>query len=117
MNDRSEIDAHGNMHAVLLVLSTWPTTVSVATLARKVIENRLAACVHCMPQIHSFFHWQGELKQESEQLLLFKTTSDRLSALQDFLGEAHPYELPEIIAIPVVAGLPAYLDWLRNSVS
>jgi len=76
------------------------------------VEERLAACVNVVPGLRSLYRWQGKVHEDAEALLLLKTTAARYQALQERLRALHPYELPEIVAVPVSAGLPAYLEWV-----
>jgi len=83
-------------------------------LASGLVENRLAACVNVLPEIRSIYRWQGELNRDSEVLIMVKTTRSGFAALQDWLQENHPYEVPEILALPVSAGAENYLNWLAG---
>lgn len=85
-------------------------------LARLIVENRLAACVNIVPQIESFYWWEGKVQSDDEALLIIKTTTARFDALQTFVLDHHPYDLPEVIALPVDAGLDAYLKWVEKEV-
>ena len=98
--------------SVLLAYSSCPDAASAEAIARALVAERLAACVNQVPGLRSTYRWQGQLEQASEVLLLIKTTSDRLDAMTARLRDLHPYELPELIAVEVRAGLPAYLDWV-----
>lgn len=100
------------MNDALMILCTCPDDAVAGELARMLIEERLAACVQRLPLTASIYRWQDEIVEEAEVLLLIKTARDRYDALAERLREQHPYELPEIIAVPVTAGLPDYLDWL-----
>ena len=97
---------------VLLAYCTCPDADSAATIAQALVEERLAACVNRLPGIRSTYRWQGAIEQADEVLLLIKTTADRLQALTARLQALHPHELPELIAVEVRAGLPAYLAWV-----
>ena len=97
---------------VLLVLCTVPDREVGQRLARELVEARLAACVNIVPGIHSTYRWQGAVESGQEALVLIKTTSDRFVELRDWIRAWHSYELPEVIAVDVAAGLPAYLDWV-----
>lgn len=85
-------------------------------LARAVVDERLCACVNVVPQVRSFFRWEGRTDVADEQLLVAKTTRAGFAALRDRLAELHPYDVPEVIALDVAAGLPAYLSWVVTSV-
>jgi periplasmic divalent cation tolerance protein len=103
------------MTDVLLVLCTCPDTNSAEHIARTLVSEQLAACVNQLPEVHSVYRWQEQLQTDTEVLLLIKTTSLLLTALIDRTKALHPYELPELIALPVTAGSEAYLDWVRRS--
>ena len=96
----------------LLVITNCPDEASANRIALAVVEARLAACVNLLPRVQSVYHWQGAVESASEVPLLIKTTAARYDALQAAIRELHPYDVPEIIALPIAAGLPAYLDWL-----
>ncbi|MCK9489320.1 MAG: divalent-cation tolerance protein CutA [Xanthomonadales bacterium] len=96
----------------LLVLSTCPDDDTAARLARALVEERLAACVNRLPLTASTYRWQGQVVEEGEVLLLIKTVADRYPALAERLAVLHPYQVPEIIALPVADGLPGYLEWM-----
>ncbi len=97
--------------SALLVFCSVPSAVA-DRLARLLVEERLAACVQALPGLRSTYRWEGEVQQDGETLLLIKTTTARYAALERSLAAHHPYELPEILAVDVAAGLPAYLRWL-----
>ena len=99
---------------VLLAYCTCPDATSADTIARALVAERLAACVSRLPGVQSTYRWQGAIEQADEVLLLIKTTADRLDAMTARLRVLHPYELPELIAVEVRAGLPAYLDWVAT---
>lgn len=100
--------------AFLLVLNTCPDRDCAQRIAERLVRDRLAACVTILPQVHSIYEWQGEVQQESECQLIIKTRRARFAQLCQALRAQHPYELPEIIALPIVDGLPAYLDWIAK---
>ncbi len=97
---------------VLIVYCTSPDTASADSLARALIEERLAACVSRLPGTRSTYRWGGSLECSEEVLLMIKTTSDRLDALTARVLALHPYELPEVVAVEAVGGLAPYLDWV-----
>ncbi|MBF0447693.1 MAG: divalent-cation tolerance protein CutA [Magnetococcales bacterium] len=99
----------------LLVWTTVSDKPAAETLAVQLVESGLAACVHVFGQGKSFYRWQGEMQQESESTLLIKTLSSHYDALENLIKKIHPYDLPEILATPVVQGESAYLDWIGQS--
>ena len=101
----------------LMVLCTCPNEATAQTLAAELVAAKLAACVNLVPAISSLYWWQGEVHKEAETLLLAKTTSARYPALEARLQTLHPYELPEIIAVPIEMGAKAYLQWITDSVT
>lgn len=105
------------MSDVLLVLCTCPDEAVAAGLARALVEERLAACVNRLPLTASTYRWQGQVLEDAEVLLMAKTTADRFDALATRIVELHPYSVPEVIALPVERGLPAYLSWLARETS
>ncbi|MCX8018224.1 MAG: divalent-cation tolerance protein CutA [Rhodocyclaceae bacterium] len=96
----------------LLVLTNLPDETSARDLAARLIELRLAACVNLLAPCRSVYRWQGKLEEASEVPLFIKTTAARYAELEAAIRAQHPYELPEIIAVPIANGLPAYLDWV-----
>lgn len=102
---------------VLLCFCTCPDAASARTLAEALVDESLAACVNRLPGVQSTYHWQGGLVTDSEELLLIKTTASRFEALQARLLALHPYDLPELVAVPVERGHAAYLDWVRAGVA
>jgi periplasmic divalent cation tolerance protein len=97
---------------VFLVFSTCADEAAGRRIARKLVEERLAACVNLQPGITSIYRWEGAIEEAGECLLVVKTSSERLEALTERLRALHDYELPEIVAVPVTAGLPGYLSWV-----
>jgi periplasmic divalent cation tolerance protein len=102
---------------VLLCYCTCPDAATGQALADALVGEGLAACVNRLPGVSSTYRWQGKLVTDSEELLLIKTTEARFAPLRERLVALHPYELPELIAVPVAHGHPAYLEWVRASVS
>jgi len=102
------------MSDIILVMTNLPDEQSAGQLAQRLIEERAAACVNRLAPCTSTYRWQGNLETASEIPLLIKTTLASYPRLEQLIREAHPYELPEIIAVPVTAGLPAYLDWVSH---
>ena len=99
--------------SLLIVLCSCPEAIGAETLANELVERRLAACVNLLPDVRSVYRWQGAVERAHETLLLIKTTADRFEALKEYLVSTHPYTVPEVIALDVVAGLDRYLDWVR----
>ncbi len=97
---------------VLIVLTNCPDEDVADRLARTLVEQKLAACVNRLPAVNSVYRWQGSVERAVEVPLLIKSTRERLPEIQEAIRALHPYEVPEIVAIPVVAGLPAYLRWV-----
>jgi periplasmic divalent cation tolerance protein len=95
-----------------LVLCTCPDQETAASIAERLVTDRLAACANLVPGLTSIYRWQGQIQRDSEVLLLIKTRAACLDNLSATLRGLHPYELPEIIALPVTDGLPAYLTWV-----
>ena len=96
----------------LLVFSTFPDASTARDICRTLVTERLAACANLLPTVTSIYVWQGEHTESEETLVLFKTPRDLYPALETRLRALHPYEVPEIIALEITAGLPAYLQWL-----
>jgi len=101
----------------LLVVSNLPDRASAEKLARALIEARLAACVNVLSPCRSVYRWKGKVEDAEEFPVLIKTTRARYPALEAAIRENHPYELPEIIAVHLAGGLPAYLEWVAAETS
>lgn len=97
-----------------IVLTTCPDQRLAEGLATVLVEERLAACVNILPPMRSMYRWRGQIKSGDEQLLIIKIRADDYAAVQQRVKELHSYELPEVIAVPILNGLPAYLAWLEN---
>ena len=102
------------MNEILLVFTNLPDAPSAEKLARHLIEARAAACVNQLAPCASTYRWRGNIETATEVPLLIKTTRAAYPRLEKLIREAHPYELPEIIAVSVTAGLPAYLSWIGD---
>jgi periplasmic divalent cation tolerance protein len=99
-------------HSHILVLCSCPDTPAALDIARVLVKEGLAACVSRIPAVQSIYQWQERICEDTEQLLLIKTIPARYEALEMRLKALHPYEIPEIIALPIVAGSSQYLTWL-----
>jgi periplasmic divalent cation tolerance protein len=100
-----------------VVLVTAPDRKTARALAKAVLQARLAACVNLVPRIESHYWWQGRLEHSSEMLMILKTTTARLPALEKIIQKKHPYTCPEFLVLPLQAGNKVYLDWLTASVN
>ncbi len=98
----------------LLVFTNLPDRDAALGLARALVERRLAACVNVLGGCTSVYRWQGDVEEAAEVPVLVKTRAARYPELEALIRELHPYELPEIVAVPVVRGLPEYLDWVAE---
>ena len=105
----------GADHPALVVLCSCPDESIALDIARVLVKEGLAACVNRLAPVVSVYLWEGQLREDCEQLLLIKTTPARYEALEMRLKALHPYEIPEIIAVPVVTGSSQYLAWLADS--
>jgi periplasmic divalent cation tolerance protein len=100
---------------VLVVLCTCPDEAAATRIANALLEERLAACVNRIPGIRSLYRWDGQLQDDAEVLLVIKTTATRYPQVEALITARHPYELPEVLALPVAAGAAKYLDWVRQA--
>jgi len=98
----------------LLVITNCPDEESANTIALALVEERLAACVNILPRMQSIYRWKGGVESMTEIPLLIKSTAANYPALENAIRDRHPHEVPEIIALPVERGLPAYLDWVAT---
>jgi len=96
----------------LVVFVTAPSADKGMELGRALVQERLAACANLVPAIHSIYWWEGRVQEDGEALLLVKTTRDRFEALRDRVLALHPYQVPEVLALPVAAGSASYLEWI-----
>lgn len=99
----------------MIVLCTFPDGDQASTIARTLVDEKLAACVNLLPQVRSIYRWQGEVCDDGEQLSVIKTSADRFPALRARLVELHPYDCPEVIGVTVEDGHPDYLSWVIDS--
>lgn len=98
--------------SALLVLTNLPDRAAAEKLADALIEKRVAACINILAPCRSVYRWQGAVQHDEEHPVLIKSTQTAYPALEAQIRALHPYELPEIVAVPIVRGLPAYLDWV-----
>ena len=98
--------------AAILVLTSLPDHEGALALARSLVKGRLAACVNVGAPVESMYHWRGEIETAREVPVVIKTRQALYGAVEAAVKAAHPYELPEIIAVPVIHGLAGYLDWI-----
>lgn len=101
----------------LLVLTTCPDQGTATRIATVLVERRLAACVNQVSGVRSHYHWEGRIEHDDEVLVLVKTTTAAYEEMEALIRAHHPYELPEVIAVPLAAGSKAYLEWITKSTS
>ena len=101
-----------NGEETLLVCSTFPETETARRIARQLVTENFAACANIIPAVESIYRWQDKIEDAHETFVLFKTSAARYPALQEKLRSLHPYEVPEIICLPITGGLPEYLQWV-----
>jgi len=104
------------MHT-LLAFTNLPDRAAAERLADALIEKRVAACVNILAPCRSVYRWKGAVQHDEEHPVLIKTTAEQYPALEAAIRAMHPYELPEIVAVPIERGLPAYLDWVATETS
>lgn len=104
-----------NIDAVILVLTNLPDRVSAERIAQILVSERLAACVNILAVCSSIYHWQGKIETANEVPMVIKTTRSAYSRVAETVLAHHPYELPEVIAVPVDMGSPAYLEWVQEA--
>jgi periplasmic divalent cation tolerance protein len=98
----------------LLVISNLPDRATADRVAQALVERRLAACVNILAPCRSVYRWEGAVESAEEHPVLIKTTAARYAAVEEAIRGLHPYEVPEIIALPLAAGLPGYLQWVAD---
>ncbi len=97
-----------------LVLTTLPDSAAAQRLAETLVRDGLASCINILPSMQSIYRWKGRMETAQEHLVVIKCSVSRYHDIQERILSLHPYELPEIIAVPIADGLPAYLAWLQN---
>ena len=101
----------------IVVLSTCGTAAEAETIARAVLEKRLAACVNVISSVRSLYRWQGKIEDSAEWLLVIKSSRDLFERLRAEIERAHSYQTPEVVAVPIVAGAASYLTWLDHELA
>jgi periplasmic divalent cation tolerance protein len=101
---------------VLVALTTCPDAETAQQIATALVQERLAACVNQISSVRSTYIWKGELQHDQEVMLIIKTSTAQLATVESRLKALHPYEVPELIAVPVCAGSQSYLDWVRQNI-
>lgn len=101
-------------HAVVVLITT--PTEDAEEIAGAILEAQLAACVNIVAMVRSLFWWQGSLEEQEESLLIVKSRADAVAPLTALVRTLHPYDVFELVALPIAGGHPAYLDWIRTSV-
>ncbi len=101
----------------IVVFSACSSAEEAQSIARKLIEARLAGCVNVIPGVRSFYRWKGAIEQAEEHMLVIKSSRLQFEALRIELEKSHSYEVPEVVALPVVAGSPNYLNWLDSELA
>jgi periplasmic divalent cation tolerance protein len=105
----------GRASAVRIAFVTAPDQETAERLVRTLVDERLVACGNIVPGLVSIYHWQGQVHRDGEVLIILKTAENNVARLTQRVPELHPYEVPELLVLPVVDGHPAYLDWVRSN--
>lgn len=98
----------------LLVICTFPNVEEARQIGTQLVELQVAACVNLVPQVESIYRWKGEIERESEVLVLIKTTENNYREVEARIQELHPYDTPEVIAVPIERGASSYLGWISE---
>lgn len=99
----------------LLVINTCPGSITAKNIANRLVADNLVACIQVMSGVQSYFRWAGKVEVADEHLLFIKTTAQRYAEVEQAILSLHPYELPEIIAVPITSGLSGYLSWITET--
>jgi periplasmic divalent cation tolerance protein len=102
---------------ILLALSTFPDAETARRISKELVQGEFAACANVLPAVESIYRWKGNIESGTETLVFFKLSEDRRTAFQDKMRSLHPYEVPEIIFVPLAGGLPEYLRWVTENCS
>jgi len=100
---------------ILLALSTFPDAEIARRISNQLVSERFTACANILPSVESIYRWKDKIESGNETLVLFKLSEDRQSAFQDKLRSLHPYDVPEIIFVPIASGLTDYLQWVSEN--
>ena len=100
---------------ILLALSTFPDAETARQISNQLVTERLAACANMLPSVESIYRWKENIESGNETLVFFKLSAGRQSAFQDKLRSLHPYEVPEILFVPISSGLPEYIRWVADA--
>jgi periplasmic divalent cation tolerance protein len=100
---------------ILLVLSTFPDAEIARRISKELVSERFAACANILPSVESIYRWKEKIESGNETFVFFKVSEERQLAFQDKLRSLHPYDVPEIIFVPVASGLPEYLQWVAEN--
>jgi periplasmic divalent cation tolerance protein len=100
---------------ILLALSTFPDAEIARRISNQLVTEKFAACANILPGVESIYRWKEKIETANETLVFFKLSQDRQAAFQEKLRSLHPYEVPEIVFVPVASGLPDYLRWVAES--
>jgi periplasmic divalent cation tolerance protein len=100
---------------ILLALSTFPDAEIARRISKELVSERFAACANIFPSVESIYRWKDKIESGTETFVFFKVSEHRQSAFQDKLRSLHPYDVPEIIFVPVASGLPEYLQWVSEN--
>ncbi len=100
---------------ILLALSTFPDAETARRISNELVAGKFAACANILSSVESIYRWKGKIESANERLVLFKLSEDRQAAFQQKLQSLHPYDVPEIIFVPIASGLPEYLRWVADS--
>ncbi len=103
------------MTDTVVVLVTTPSTEKAAEIARALVEEKLAACGNVVPAIRSIYRWEGKVQEDQEALLVLKAPRERFQELRDRVVALHPYQVPEVVALPIEMGHEPYLAWIAQS--
>ncbi len=100
---------------ILLALSTFPDAETARRISNELVAQKFVACANILPSVESIYTWKGKIEKADETLVFFKLSEDRQTAFQEKLQSLHPYDVPEIIFVPISSGLPDYLRWVADN--